>query len=523
MSKFLQIVKINILQTFNFRRNNTSKYKSERRKNGLKTLGVIAIVGYIMWYVYYLISSLLPGFITMGKPLYVIAFLFVICSIYVFFFNIFRVKTILFDFKDYDLLMSLPLKRSSVIASKIVSLYIVNLIITLIIMLPGYVAYVTTVNLPNDFIFFLLLLTIPIIPLLASIIMGIILAWITSFFKNKSIGSYIVNLSTIAIVLFISFRTSSLDENAMVNQSMNMINGFSKFYPFTSIFVDLLENISFINLLIYFLLPIVLMGIFIIFINIGYTTLRNRLLKQNIKTDYEVVGYKTNSPLKRLYYKEIKKYFTNSLYVINTAFPCIMIIIIIIAMLVSNNNTLGNISGVVDVKEMISTNIFLVLSIACALSSTTHASISLEGKSLWIMKSIPVKPDTIFLSKIMVTLTILIPIVIIGSTFFGIYFHLSLLDKILLYLLPLAYAVFTAVMGLLLNLMFPKFDYDNEIRVIKQSLPVLLSMMIGFAVVILPFTLLGNKTLLITIIMVIVDIILVIILHYYGGRKFVRL
>ena len=523
MSNFLKIVKINILQTFNLNRNSNSKYKSERRKKSLKTLGIIAIVGYIMWYVYYLTRTLLPGFIAIGKPLYVISFLFVICSLYVFFFNIFRIKNILFDFKDYDLLMSLPIKRSSVIASKIASLYVVNIIFTVIIMIPGYIAYVTMVNLPNDLLFFLLLFTIPIIPLLVSTIIGIILAWITSFFRNKNIGSYIVNLSIIFIVLFISFKSGTLDESAMVNQSMSMINGFSKFYPLTTLFVDLIEGISLINLLIYFLLPVVLMAIFIVIINIGYIPLRNRLLRQNVKTNYEVTNYKTNSPLKRLYIKELKKYVSSSLYVINTAFPCIMIIIIIIAMLVSNSNFLSNMTNVADFKEMIATNIFLVLSIACALSSTTHASISLEGKSFWIMKSIPVKPSTIFLSKIMVTLTVLLPTIIVSGTFFGIYFHLSLLDRVLLYILPLTYAIFTGVCGLILNLMFPKFDYDNEIRVIKQSLPVFLSMMIGFAIVILPFTLIGNKILLITGIMILVDILLIIILHYYGERKFIKL
>ena len=250
MNKFLQVVKINILQSFSFTKNNSSKLKSERQKKTLKTFGVIAIVGYIMWYVYYLSKTLLPGFTAIGKPLYVIAFLFVICSFYVFFSNLFRIKNVLFDFKDYDLLMSLPIKRSSVIASKIVSLYIVNLIYTLIIMLPGYVAYVTTLDMPNDLIFFLLLLTIPIIPILASSIVGIIITWITSFFKNKNVGSYIVNLAVISIVLLISFKTSTLDENAMVNQSFNMVNSFSRYYPFTTIFVDLIENISFINLVI---------------------------------------------------------------------------------------------------------------------------------------------------------------------------------------------------------------------------------------------------------------------------------
>ena len=523
MSKFLQITKINILQTFNLSRNNNSKYKSERRKKTLKTIGIIGIVGYIMFYVFMFTKSLIPTFITIGKPLYVIAFLFVICTFYIFFANLFRIKSVLFDFKDYDLLMSLPIKRSSVISSKIASLYIINLFYTLIIMLPGYIAYAIEANMPNDLVFFLLLLTIPIIPILVSSILGIILAWITSFFKNKNVGSYIVNLLVIFIVLFISFKTSSLNDEEIVNQSISMVNSFSRYYPFTTIFVDLLESISLINLLVYFLLPIILMMIFIVIINIGYIPLRNRLLKQNVKSDYKIEGYSKNSPLKRLYLKEIKKYFSNSMYVINTSFPCIILIVIIIAMLVSNSDFLSNISNVTDFKEMITTNIFLILSFICALSSTTHASISLEGKSLWIMKSIPVDSDKIFLSKVLVNLTILIPTIIVGATFFGIYLNLSLPNFIFLYLIPFLYAIFASVGGLLLNLLFPKFDFDNEIRVIKQSLPVFLIMLIGMIMVMVPYTLLNNNLIIISLIMVIIDIILVIVLHCYGKDKFVRL
>ena len=95
-----------------------------------------------------------------------------------------------------------------------------------------------------------------------------------------------------------------------------------------------------------------------------------------------------------------------------------MILVLIIVMLVSNHNIFSNMSNVVDVKDLISENIFIILCLVCSLSSTTHASISLEGKSLWIVKSIPVKIRTIFLSKVLVNLTLLIPFVLIGGTFF---------------------------------------------------------------------------------------------------------
>ena len=523
MNKFFLITKINILQIFNFSRNNNSKFKSERRKKNLKSLFVLLIVFYIIGYIFYFTKSLLSNFVQIGKPLFVIAFLFVICTFYIFFANLFRIKNILFDFKDYDLLMSLPIKRTSIITSKIVSLYIVNLIYTLIIMLPGYFAYILEANMPNDVLFFLLLFTIPIIPILASSIIGIFLAWIASFFRNKNIGSYVVNLLIIFFVLFISFKTSNLNEEEIVNQSVNMVNSFSNYYPFTTIFVDLLVSVKAINIIIYFVVPIFLMMIFIILINVVYIPLRNRLLRENVKSNYEIKGYKKNSILKGLYLKEVKKYFSNSLYVINTAFPCIMLIALIIMILLSKNSFFSNISNVIDFKELIVTNIFLIISMVCALSSTTHASISLEGKSLWIMKSIPVNSDIIFLSKILVNLTISIPVIIINGVFFGFYLKLPLVDLILLFILPFAYSLFTAVSGLILNLLFPKFDFDNEIRVIKQSLPVFLSMVIGILMVVVPFMLLNNNIILITSIIIIVDIVLISVLHYNGKEIFRKL
>ena len=526
MNKFLLITKINLLGLFKATKSNISKYKSERRKKSLKIFGVICIISYILWYVYYISKTLMPAFISIGKPLYLLAFLFAICSLFIFFSNIFKIKSIIFDFKDYDLLMSLPISRNIVITSKIVSLYIINLLYAFIIMIPGYIAYISYVNLPYDGIFFLLLFTIPIIPILLSIIVGIILSWIISFFKNKNIGSYIAYFLLIFIVLSISFISNEMSEIELVNKSVNLVNSFSHYYPFTTLFVNLLSSFSFVSLLIYLFLPIVLMLLFIFFINKGYIPLRTRLLKESINNDYEIQEYKTNNSLKGLYYKELKKYFSNSLYVINTSFGSIILIFLILSLLLFNDYMITRFTKILDMNEMIKSNVFMILSLLCVISSTTNSSISLEGKSLWIMKMIPVSSDKIFLSKIMVNLTILVPTVIIGGLFFGIYLHLDIVLFIFIFLMPLAYSLFTSIMGLLLNLIFPKFYFDNEIRVIKQSLPVFLSILIGIIMVVVPFKIMNitiSSIIAITSMIFLIDIILVIILHFYGERKMIKL
>ena len=108
-------------------------------------------------------------------------------------------------------------------------------------MIPGYVAYTRYADLPNDWLFFLLLLAIPIVPILASSIIGIIISWLTSFFKNTNIGSYIVYILLIVIVFFGMYKINGLDEVAIVNNGVNIVDKFSNYYPFTTLFVNSID------------------------------------------------------------------------------------------------------------------------------------------------------------------------------------------------------------------------------------------------------------------------------------------
>lgn len=521
MSKFFLITKISLLQSINF--HNNSKFKSERRKKTLKGLIIGIVIIYILFYVYFIANSLMPSFVLINKPLYLLALLFSICSLYIFFANLFKIKNILFDFKDYDLLMSLPIKRSMIIISKMVSLYITNLLCTLIIMIPGYIAYIRYASLPNHFLFFLLLLAIPIVPILASSVFGIIVSWLTSFFKNKKIGSYIIYLSIIILVFFGMYKINGLDEMAIVNNSINIVDNFNKYYILTNIFITLLEGFNLISLFAFVIIPLGLFVLFIIFINKGYLVLREKLLKQNVKSDYILKRYTINRPLISLYKKEIKRYISSPLYVINTSFGCIIVVLLIMSILIFNDNVISRFEKITNFNEIIKNNIFMILSLICVVSSTTNSSISLEGKSIWIMKMLPVSTNNIFISKIMVNLTILIPTIIIASTFFGIYLHLPFIEFLFLFLIMLAYSLFASINGIIINLIFPKLDYDSEIRVIKQSMSVFISILVGVIVVVLPFNILIINTwsiILITSIILLVDLILAIVLYYYGNRKF---
>ncbi|WP_340083989.1 hypothetical protein MHB50_14270 [Siminovitchia sp. FSL H7-0308] len=53
-------------------------------------------------------------------------------------------------------------------------------------------------------------------------------------------------------------------------------------------------------------------------------------------------------------------------------------------------------------------------------------------------------------------------------------------------LIPIAYSLFSVILGLFLNKKHPNFTWDNEMIIVKQSLPVIASSLISMAAVALP-------------------------------------
>ena len=526
MSKYLLITKINLLSFFNLQRVNNSKYKSVNKKNYAKLLLLLFVFLYLAFYIYYISNEFMPGLIELNVPYILFGLMFLVVSVFIITSNILRIKGVLFDFKDHDLLFSLPLKRTTILLSKFTSLYILNLIYTILFMVPTFIAYVKYLPLDSYILYFLLLFIIPIVPMIASIIIGVFISLLASKFINKTVGSYIVNLTIIAIAFFVSFKMNGLTSVDMANFGSNSISSIGRFYPLVNNYLRLITEFNIKDLLIFLIIPIILLVVMIFILNILYDKIRGELIKSHTSNDYKIKNYQVNKPIISLYKKEMKRFFANSMYPLNSIFGCLLLVLMVIGIIIFNENTIASLFNIKEFSDFFKNRVLLIISLCCVLSSTTHCAISLEGKSFWIIKMIPIKGIKILLSKLFVNLTFLLPTIIIASTFFGIYLHLGFVDFLLLYLIPIGYALFTAQMGLLFNLLDPKFDFTNEIQVIKQALPVFLTMIIGIISVIVPLTLKEITTsycIMLTIVIFIIDIILFITLNTYGVKKLERL
>ncbi|MNI62971.1 hypothetical protein D3C73_1183130 [compost metagenome] len=129
------------------------------------------------------------------------------------------------------------------------------------------------------------------------------------------------------------------------------------------------------------------------------------------------------------------------------------------------------------------------MSLFVALSCTTSSSISLEGNNLWIITSSPVPKSVIVFSKVAVNLTITVPVTVVSGVLLMIALGTGRMDSLFLLVIPVIYACYTALLGVIVNLKLPKLEWTSEVQVVKQSAAVLVAMLLGFVSLVIPVAL----------------------------------
>ena len=90
----------------------------------------------------------------------------------------------------------------------------------------------------------------------------------------------------------------------------------------------------------------------------------------------------------------------------------------------------------------------------------------------------PVTDREILLSKTLPQIIVSLPFTLVSSIVFAIAFSLPIKYVPFVILTPVITNVLFAFIGSIINLLFPKFDYENEAQVIKQSLTAFLVLLI---------------------------------------------
>lgn len=394
------------------------------------------------------------------------------------FMSIYKAQGTLFSSKDYELLMSLPIKNSTILASKIISMLSVNYAGTACVLLPvGIVYYIFNGNLSWVYFITLIisLILIPLLPVVIASVCAVIITFISSRFKHKNIATTIIGMIFFVFVMLVSMNMNNFMNSFMENRD-EIVASISRIYPPALYYKDALVNSDFISLLKLILISVIPFAIFIVVFSKTYKTINGKLSESYKKANYKVGELKANSQLKAILVQELRRYIATPIYVMNTAFGPVLLLIAAIATLFIDKNTFIEILGYPGMSDIIPVMVLGMFIFATGISCTTNSSISLEGNRLWIIKSLPLDAKTIFKGKILMNLLITVPAIVVSNIIITIGFKLDIKHLIINLIITIIFAVVSAMMGLLINLYFPKLDWSNPTTVVKQSTAVFITL-----------------------------------------------
>ncbi len=444
MNNFLTIVKIKLLMQFNFF---SSKRSSSDVNRGLKTFFIALlftsfVIGVFIFQSYSLISSSLGTafeLVSIDSQLLLFITFGIIVSIS---------TTMSSKDKDVDFLLSTPVEKETIVLSGIFSRFIITLVLFIVLYLPMIVIYIHLAKLN-----YIILLSACILTVILSIIfvsLECLFAAIIDFFiaKFRYYGLIKTMLNLLVVGGMISLYLYMLLSES--NQRL----------PIVYILTDAVTDSAYTLL---FLLVIISILIFIGAISIQSSMFGRKPISHKNKNT--VVKSSNNSQFISLLKKEIRAYVSSSAYLLQTFIGILLIIGASASLFFLPQSITAIMEG----------TIFLVAAVIPSVSCTSASSISLEGKSIWILKSLPVKTSVIIFSKAFMNLLILFISFTISLIFCITSNAINLETAFLLYLQGILSSIFVSFAGVFINLLLPKFDYTSEMQVVKRSSSALIS------------------------------------------------
>ena len=528
MSNLGLLIKINIINEFNL-----NKIKTLENKENVKILAIIfssiALIGYFIYVMFKLCFEISEILIQYNQMDLLLVIGFVGALLFSLFTTLYKSSSYLFEAKDFESLISLPIKESAILLSKIVMLLLSNYLFTSPFIFIPSIVYAIKMNVSIAYFINLVVmfLCIPLIPIIISSIIAFLLGGISSKLRYKNAILIIGSIALLVIYMIVMSQIEEIGKNILANSS-SILEGIKKLYFLAYYYIEGLKNNNLIDVLIFVGISLVLfIGFITIFAN-RYKSINSKMNESYKSKKYELKELKISSKIQSLLEKEFKRYFSSYIYFLNTSMGMILLIIFSLGIVIFGAD---KISALLELNldfAFIKVQMLGIILFCVVISCTTYCSISLEGKNLWILKSLPIDEVDIFKSKIILNLFLNMPISIICFILIGLKLKFEATFIIIGSLLIASMSILVAVLGLFLNLLYPNLNWKNEVAVVKRSFSIIAVMVFAiiyigiYAFVYFKFNIINLNTFLIIPIIstIIINFIIWNLIKNKGVKKF---
>ena len=455
-------------------------HRQSSNRDALTYFASVALVAALFGFLQYMFMDTLAQMGLADQIPLIAAFISVTASLG---FSFFR-GTHAFVFDDYDLVMSMPVSSTRVALSRFLSVYLVSATIGLYLSLIGALTMTDHYSMGSVFAFVAATPIGSLIPASIGAALGTIVSRVGSTSSHKGATS-IVALVAIVVVLAVlmDWMSGEVGDTDMIASLGDVVPAFCP--PAAWIAGWAAWDVPCIILLIIASLASATVVVLVASKCLMSLNSRNAITARKVS----VAEARASRRLFSLYRRDIRRYVSSRIYITNTAVG--MLLLVLLSYMIAYTDDLNS-SEFGQLMPLLTTAMPLFVSFFVALSCTTSVSLSMEGETRWILGSSPLRPWDIFLSKILVNITIVIPLELVSIAILATGLGISGMDLVLLIVVPTSYALFIPALGIVMNIRYPRYDWSSEYYAVKGgSVSMLGSMGIGLASVIVPLMVSG--------------------------------
>ncbi|OQA49857.1 MAG: hypothetical protein BWY46_00330 [Firmicutes bacterium ADurb.Bin300] len=395
--------------------------------------------------------------------------------------SIFITEKQLYEANDNELLLSMPVPAVYVVLSRITAVLLVNILYGAFTLIPATAVYFFRVGFDAVILVYLILggLFLSLLSLSLSAAGGWLLALFISNLKRKKLFSTVFMLA-----FFFSFMGlyTNLQKilTRLVARGAELTDSLRKVFPPLFLFGKSVAEKDLPSLIALLFISLVSVTIITLLISRSFIKIATKNKGSAGKYIYKQRHLTAASPRKALFIKEFKRFFSSVNYIMNSGLGSIFMIIFAGALVIKGPSVITSLLQTavnnhsptgfdIPLDSLLPVIIGAVIGFLVTTNDTACCSLSLEGKAFPLLKSMPLGYYDIIVPKIAFNLAWgAIPVVLISVACF---FRLgcSSWESLLILLAGIIFQLFTALWGMLCNILFPKFDWISEVMVIKQS------------------------------------------------------
>ena len=393
--------------------------------------------------------------------------------------GIFTAKARLYEAKDNDLLLSMPIPSWMILFSRTVGLYAFTFLFEGLVFIPAIIRYFTAVDFSiAPFLGCLAVLFIlPFLTLAISYLLGWLLAFLSSKIPGKNIVETVFAVAFLAVYFLLYSKVNEylgyvIAHGEAVGRVMK-----TALYPFSQLGYAC-EGKG-LALLLYALMFIGSFALVYFLTSVTYLRLAT-VNKGNRKVKYTGKGYKGNFAVVAMMKKELSRYSKNGMVLLNTFMGTVFFIALPFVVLFKKEEF-------IQLSQTFHGEFALILAgILCALTFSNFfapSCISMEGDSLDVIRVLPIQTKRIFLAKGLANGVVTGIPAVLSSIAVCIILKQSFLLSVCVLLAVTACVVLASAGGIAINLLLPNLKWTNEVAVVKQSMSTLVSMFGGMGAV----------------------------------------